>query len=230
MSKLIAFCLLMFLFAQLYAAPASFREDFARAGKNGVPQGWKTEGFKWGVPKTVCSIQKDSSDNEDKTVLQIKCDKSTGGIIFDAKAIDLTKTPVMRWRWRVLSYPVNGDGRNPKTDDQPVAVYVGMADGMVSKKSVAYRWEYLTPKGYEGMTTYAKILSVHFITLRDRTTPVGEWVTESRNVAEDFQRIYGVVPKAFALSIIGNSQYTRSNTIAEVDYIEFVPAESPAQK
>ena len=52
----------------------------------------------------------------------------------------------------------------------------------------------------------------------------------SRNVAEDFQRIYGVVPKAFALSIIGNSQYTRSNTIAEVDYIEFVPAESSAQK
>ena len=110
------------------------------------------------------------------------------------------------------------------TDDQPVSIYVGTSDGMLKKKSIAYRWENLTPQGFEGKTSYAGILTVNYITMRDHRTPNGEWVTEERNVAEDFKRVYGKVPSEFAISIIGNSQYTQSNTVAEVDFIEFLPA------
>ena len=222
--QIISFICLLIQSVLLPFAPADsvWRDDFACPGKKSLPKQWQTEGLKPGVPKTVCSI-KTVPDNSDP-VLEIKCNKSTGGIIFDATAIDLKKTPIMRWRWRVLNYPPQADGRNPKTDDQPVAIYVGMADGLIRKKSVAYRWETLTPQGYEGTTTYAKVLTVHFVTMRNHKTPVGEWVTETRNVAKDFQRVYGKIPDKFALSIIGNSQYTRSNTVAEIDYIEFVPA------
>ena len=197
------------------SANAVWSDDFSRPQKSGIPAKWKKEGSKWGVPETVCRVV--------NGVLQIKCDKSTGGIIINPR-INLKKYPVMRWRWRVLSLPVEGDGRNAKKDDQPVGIYVGTSDGMLKKKSIAYRWENLTPQGFEGKTSYAGILTVNYITMRDHRTPNGEWVTEERNVAEDFKRVYGKVPSEFAISIIGNSQYTQSNTVAEVDFIEFLPA------
>ena len=199
-------------------AGAAWCDDFDKAQRSGIPVGWKDEGSKLGVPETVCTIEAGKP-----TIMQVKCNKSTGGVI-TAPKVDLKKYPVMRWRWRVMSYPVNADGRNPKTDDQPIAIYVGMNDGLFKKKSIAYRWETLTPQGYEGKTSYAGILTVNYITMRDHNTKPGEWVIEERNVAEDFKRIYGRIPKEFALSVIGNSQYTQSNTIAEIDFIEFIPA------
>ena len=199
------------------AAGSAWCENFDHPQQSGIPVNWRPEGSKLGVPDTVCAVIDGTP-----TVMQLKCDKSTGGVI-TAPNVDLRKYPVMRWRWRVLSYPKNADGRNPKTDDQPIAVYVGMNDGFIKKKSIAYRWETLTPQGYEGKTSYAGILTVNYITMRNHTTKPGEWVTEKRNVAQDFKRIYGRIPKKFALSVIGNSQYTHSNTVAEIDFIEFLP-------
>lgn len=202
------------------SANHAWSEDFNKSESDGLPANWQEEGSKFGVPETKCKVIK-SSDGT--TVLQIKCDKSTGGVIVAPK-VNLNKTPIMRWRWRLLSYPNGADGRNPKKDDQPVGIYLGMEDGFLKKKSIAYRWEDLTPKGFEGTVTYARILTVHYITMRDNKTKAGEWVTETRNVAEDFKRVYGKVPKKFALSVIGNSQYTKSHTVAELDFIEFLPA------
>lgn len=203
--------------ASLPSPGSAWCENFDRSQQSGIPVKWKNEGAKLSVPDTVCVVVAGKP-----SVMQVKCDKSTGGVI-TAPNVDLRKYPVMRWRWRVLSYPKNADGRNPKTDDQPIAVYVGMNDGLVKKKSIAYRWETLTPQGYEGRTSYAGVLTVNYITMRNHTTKAGEWVTEERNVAKDFQRIYGRIPKRFALSVIGNSQYTHSNTVAEIDFIEFLP-------
>lgn len=199
---------------------SSWCEDFNKSESDGLPANWQDEGSKLGVPETRSQVVKHSDGT---TVLQLKCDKSTGGVIIAPK-VNLNKTPIMRWRWRVMNYPNGADGRNPKKDDQPIGIYLGMEDGFIRKKSLAYRWEDLTPKGVEGTVTYAKILSVHYITMRDNKSKAGEWITETRNVANDFKRVYGKVPKKFAVSIIGNSQYTKSNTVAEIDFIEFIPS------
>ena len=198
----------------------AWSEDFNTAEKDGLPVNWQEEGSKIGVPETKCQLVKNSDGT---TALQLKCDKSTGGIIIAPK-VNLNKTPIMRWRWRILNYPQGADGRDPKKDDQPIGIYLGMDDGFLKKKSLAYRWEDLTPKGFEGTVTYAKILTVHYITMQDNRAKAGEWITETRNIAEDFKRVYGKIPKKFAVSVIGNSQYTRSNTVAELDFIEFLPA------
>lgn len=196
------------------SANSSWSENFDHAQRSGMPAKWSKEGAKLGVPMTVCKV-KDS-------VVQVLCSKSTGGIAIAPK-VDLKKTPVMRWRWRVKQYPPEADGRNPAKDDQPVAIYIGINNGMLKKQSIAYRWETLTPIGFEGGTTYAKILSVHYIVMRNVSSGTGEWITEKRNILKDFQRVYGKTPDKFAISINGNSQYTKSNTVAEIDFIEFIP-------
>jgi len=173
---------------------------------------------------TLCTVKMDRELRA--PVLVVHADRSTGGIICNpSEKVDLAKTPIMRWRWRVLNLPKGGDGRVAAKDDQPVALYIGTNGGWFKKQSIAYRWECETPKGYTGEVSYGGgIVQVHFFTLCDKSIPVGEWRTESRNVAADFQKAYGFVPKEFALSIMGNSQYTGSNTRAEIAFIEFLPA------
>lgn len=198
--------------------------DVQPPDENGVvlPRNWRVEGGKIGVPMTVCTVKEDKLLQA--PVLVIHAARSTGGIICNPSGkVDLNKTPIMRWRWRVLNLPTGGDGRVEGKDDQPVALYLGTS-AWLKKHSIAYRWECETPKGFEGKTSYAGgIVHVHFITLCDKSVPVGEWRTESRNVAEDFRKAYGTVPREFALSVMGNSQYTKSDTKAEIAFIEFLP-------
>ena len=198
------------------SANSAWCENFDNVQSNGLPVNWQVEGKKFRVPVTQCAAK--------GSVLEVRCNQSTGGIAAEIKGVDLNKTPIMRWRWRVLSYPNQADGRVRSRDDQPVALYLAMEAGRIAKNSIAYRWEGLTPVGFHGKTKYAGILTVNFIAMRNQKTKAGEWVTETRNVAEDFKRIYGTVPTRFGISVNGNSQYTKSSSVAEIDFIEFIPA------
>lgn len=219
------------IFAQEKIAPSSsekcsWQELFKapQRSKKGMilPAKWQVEGTKHGVPVTNCSIVQDRESK--RSILRLTCNRSTGGIIVElTDKVDLKKTPILRWCWRVKNYPKGADGRFSAKDDQPLAIYLGM-DGILSKRSVAYRWEGVTPKGFEGKVDYAGgLVKVHYITMQNQDSPAGKWITETRNVAEDFKRVYGTIPKKFAISIMGNSQYTRSNTVAEVAFVEFIP-------
>ena len=184
--------------------------------------GWKLDATKFGVPKTKFYVEPEESA-EDKQVLVIDSKKATGCILYDlSDKVDLQKTPIMRWRWRVKTLPDGADGRDEDKDDQAVAIYIG-TNALLGKRSIAYRWETDTPKDYAGEVKYAGgLMRVKYFVVENKETPAGEWVTEERNVAEDFKAAYGSVPKKFAISVCGNSQYTKTDTRAEIDYIEFV--------
>lgn len=209
----------------LAAESAAWRENFADTEKKDgrlEAVGWKLDATKFGVPKTKFYVEPEESA-EDKQVLVIDSEKATGCILYDlSDKVDLQKTPIMRWRWRVKTLPDGADGRDEDKDDQAVAIYIG-TNALLGKRSIAYRWETDTPKDYAGEVKYAGgLMRVKYFVVENKETPAGEWVTEERNVAEDFKAAYGLVPKKFAISVCGNSQYTKTDTRAEIDYIEFV--------
>ena len=57
-----------------------------------------------------------------------------------------------------------------------------------------------------------KVSTVTFVVVRSGDADLGNWLTETRNVYEDFKRIYGEEPKegVGAVSISINSQNTGS--------------------
>ena len=201
-----------------------FRVDFSltetRAGRD-FPKGWEERGTKWGVPNTSFYIRKDGKT--DNGILVVESNKATGAILYEIyRYVDLTKTPIMRWRWRVQELPAGADGRDPEKDDQAISVYVGA--GTLIRKSISYRWETETPIGSSGNTTYGSgLVKVTWFCLKNKTIPKGEWVISERNVADDFKKIYGEVPTEFVVSVGGNSQYTQSRGLGEIDFIEFLP-------
>ena len=67
-------------------------------------------------------------------------------------------------------------------------------------------------------------MTVNAVCLRNSNTPIGVWVEEERDVLADFQKAFKRGIKSnYAIGISGNSQYTKSNTRVEIDYIEFHP-------
>jgi hypothetical protein len=214
---------LMTVAGETKAYKIDFSETEKFKGKD-FPKGWVLKGTKWRVPDTDFYIK--SSENSAENVLVVESDKSTGAILFDVhRHVDLKKTPIMRWRWRALKLPEGADGRDSTKDDQVLSIYLGA--GSIIRQSVAYRWETDTPVGAEGNTKYGGgLVKVAWFCLQNKTSPRGEWITMERNVAEDFKKLYGVVPAEFAISIGGNSQYTGTMGIGEVDFIEFVPEKS----
>ncbi|MDD3118919.1 MAG: DUF3047 domain-containing protein [Victivallales bacterium] len=206
-------------------AKSGYRIDFSRTEtRNGhdFPKGWAEKGTKWGVPNTRFYIRKDRKTNSH--ILVVEANKATGAILYDIyRHVNLSQTPIMRWRWRVKELPVGADGRNKDKDDQALAVYLGT--GNLIRKSIAYRWETETPIGASGNVSYGSgMIKVAWFCLQNKTVPAGEWVISQRNVAEDFKKIYGEIPQKFVVSIGGNSQYTQSRALGELDYIEFLPA------
>ena len=163
----------------------------------------------------------------DGHALLIEAKNSSGFICTLPVRVDLNKLPVMRWRWRVISnLELPKSSADP--DDQAGVIYIG--DGTrLRQHSIGYRWECNTPVGSMRTDHYRGGLStVRSTCVRNRKTPIGQWVEDERNVLEDFKKAFSRPPAdGFVLCIGANSQNSKSHTRLEIDYIEFRPAPAP---
>lgn len=196
-----------------------WKEDFSDPGSSGIPSGWQVKG-KPGTPRSVFYVKKDP--DREGSVLFAESSSSSGTLVTQAKEVDLVKTPILTWRWKVNSLPVNADGRFPESDDQAIGIYVGTGT-LLSNKSVSYRWDTDTPILTEGKAVYGMgAVKVKWFTLRNiEDTRKNEWFTETRDVLADFQNAWGIRPKKVYVSVSTNSQYTDSTSSAELDWIAF---------
>ena len=72
-------------------------------------------------------------------------------------------------------------------------------------------WDPILPVG--SIQKSQKTGTVTFMVVRSGTSELGQWLTERRNVAEDFRLIYGAdadAPRAVALSIDTNDTHAPS--------------------
>ena len=203
---------------------ASWCNDFSDAQT--LKDDWKFDGSRFLVPRTKFSIGSEPTASAGK-IMVVEANKATGVMLSAPSKVDLIKTPVMRWRWRVVN-PVMLKPGESEPDDQVIVVYFG--DGsLLKQRCVAYRWELNTPLGTDGLRKYAAgMMTVNHKTVRNHTTPPGEWVVEERNVVADYRKAFDKMPDSyFIISVGANSQYTGSDTRAEIDFIEFIPERKP---
>ena len=193
----------------------AWRQDFQT-----MPRDWRVKTKPLTPPAKFFVVTNETTTN---TCLNMTADKASAAFVTQLKDIDLNKTPILRWRWRVATYPTGADGRDPAKDDQAIGIYVNEGN-MLGQRSIAYRWETVTPVGSEGGDKYANgIIEVHWIALRCQTNSAdGLFYTEERNVAADFQRVYGYIPEKIGIGISCNSQYTKSQAEAQLEWIELV--------
>lgn len=206
----------------LLSGAAAFGEEAAgwRISFATAPKDWETQG----KPGVADAVFKSGYEDGTNRVLRMTSDKASATFKSGKLAVDLNKTPVMRWRWKAVTLPAGADGRKDELDDQAIGLYVSTG-GMFSQKSVALRWETDTPKDATGKAKYgAGVVSIFWKCVRNKDDLAGGWQIDEANVADLFKEQFGEVPSKIGLGVSCNSQYTATKAEALLDWVEFVPA------
>ena len=188
-----------------------------RVGTKGIPEGWK--GGNWGSPKYDFEVV----EVDGQQVLHLKSEGDSSTIARDIKGkVDLKETPILEWRWKVTQLPRGADARKSETDDEAGQIYVTWPrfPEAVRSRSIGYIWDTTAPVGSTFKSE--KTGTVHYVVVESGPAKLGRWITEQRNVVEDFKKIYGVEPEnPGAVSISIDSDDTRSSAEAFVGPLLF---------
>jgi hypothetical protein len=186
-------------------------------GTRGIPANWKEQ--TWGKPAYDLEIV---SDNP-QPVLHLRSKGGTSTINRDLKAsVDLNETPILEWRWKVTTLPTGGNACQQATDDQAAQVYVAWlrTPEAVRSRIIGYVWDSTAPAGT--ICKSEKTSTVNYVVLRSGSGELGKWITERRNVVEDFRKIYGEAPdKPTVLSLAIDSDDTRSSAASFIGPLVF---------
>jgi hypothetical protein len=203
---------LLLLIASFAFAADVLIEDWsqAAAGHKGIPPGWK--GQQWGSPAYDFTIVEDGG----KKVLHLKSKEEGSTISKEIKGkVNLKDTPILEWSWKMVTLPKGGNSCVKSADDQAGQVFVTWPrfPEQVRSRIIGYVWDSTRPVGTTcksektGMVTY--------IVVRSGPVEVGKWLTERRNVVEDFKKIYGEDPEnpgALSISIDSNDTHSSAES------------------
>ncbi len=195
--------------ATAWAADRVVVEDWRSypLGRRGIPGDWKEQN--WGKPAYDFEIVSDNG----QPVLHLRSKGDSSTISRDLKAsVDLKETPILEWRWKVITLPTDGNACHQSTDDEAAQVYVAWlrSPEAVRSRTIGYVWDSTAPAGT--ICKSQKTSTVTYVVLRSGSGELGKWITERRNVAEDFRKIYGEAPdNPSALSLAIDSDDTRSS-------------------
>ena len=183
-------------------------EDWTRQPLNsrGVPDTWTAHETIGGHP--VYDFVIVEVDGHRALQMRSHDDHST---IAKNVSVDLKATPWLEWDWKVVTLPDRADIRHRETSDAAAHVYVVWPRWPAALRSrlIGYIWDANLPGG--SVQKSQKTGTVTFIVVRAGKADLGKWVTERRNVREDYRMVYGEDPEdpaVIALSIDTND--TRS--------------------
>jgi hypothetical protein len=177
--------------------------DFA-AGTNsdGVPTGWQ---LKEKAGRAFVSIVNVDS----LKAVQLRSTNTSFSLQRQVNA-DLKKLPILRWKWKVTKLPEGGDFRHSKTDDQAAQLFVAFN----KRQMIVYIWDTTAPKDLVGDALAPPFMSIKVVVVRSAKEDAGKWLTESRNVYEDYRKFYGDTSRPPVVSGVRlqiNTQHTKSS-------------------
>jgi Protein of unknown function (DUF3047). len=194
-------------------------------GAKGVPLGWTRYETIGGRPAYDFTIVED----EGRRALFLKSSNEHSTIAKEIK-VNLRSTPILEWSWKVIRLPAGADIRTKETSDLTAHIYViwPRFPAMVRARLIGYVWDASAPA--QTIEKSRKTGTVHFFVLRSGPVQLNQWLTERRNVYEDYRRVFGEDPEdppAIALSIDTND--THSTAEALIGRISFTSPSGSAQ-
>jgi hypothetical protein len=188
--RIVAFASALVAAAAL-AADIVVIEDWSAApvGHKGVPPHWAKQG--WGHPAYDFTVV----EQDGQRMLHLKSAGDSSNINKDIRGmVRLAETPILEWAWKVVALPKGADARRAETDDEAAQLYVVWSrfPQAVRSEIIGYIWDTTAPAG--SIFKSKKSGTVTYVVVRSGSANLGKWVTERRNVREDFKRIYGEEP------------------------------------
>jgi hypothetical protein len=213
---------------------------FSSAAPGGpFPTGWH--------PAALPSIRKltvyELVDDAGTTVVRARGQNSSSGMVYDVN-IDVRAFPVVRWRWKVMELIPGADNTRRDGEDSPARIEFAF-DGdkpnlpfnerlfFTQVKAIAgidvpyatleYIWGSGAPEGAELINSWTS--RIRTLLVRSGPEHLGQWLSEERNLYEDFKRIFGEEPGMLThVGIYTDSDATNASAEGYYGDIEFVPS------
>jgi Protein of unknown function (DUF3047) len=194
---------LVFCALSVAAADRQIVGDFSNgANAKGVPQGWELKeksgraNLALVKQEGIHAVQLRSADTSFSLQRQIQ--------------VNVQQYPVLTWKWKVDKLPAGGDFRRTKTDDQAAQLFVAFS----RTQAIVYIWDSSAPEGLMADAPSPPFISIKAVVVRSGPSKTGQWITEERNVYEDYRTLFGAStksPVASGLRLQINTQHTRSS-------------------
>lgn len=213
---------------------------FSQAGERvGLPAGWKPLTFK-NVPKpTQYGLVKDG----ETLVVKAVSEAAASGLIREIR-IDPNEYPIVQWRWKVANVLQKGDVTKKSGDDYPARLYITFEydperAGLFEKakyqaakaifgpdvpfRALNYIWESKAAKGSIIPNPYTDWTMM--VVVESGTARLNQWITEERNLAEDFRRAFNEPPLMISgVAIMTDTDNTKEQATAYYGDILFKKA------
>ena len=187
--------------------------SFSKATSDAVlPTGWEPLYFSRDVRKSEYSLV------EDNGVLVVRAEsKASASAMFYPLKIDLNKTPIVQWRWKIGNILKKGDATRKDGDDYAARLYIIFgynASRLSWFEKLEYETYYLINERYPPLAAlnylWANKLPVdslvpniyseraQMFVVRSGDGEIGEWVMQERNIHEDYLKAFGEQPPAIS--------------------------------
>ena len=173
---------LFFFGLSVYGAPDSITiDDFAK----GVNSDWKEEKIEG---RTKYCIVMDG----EKKCLRAESDDSNSALYYNIE-YNVKDYPFIEWQWKIDHVLKKGNAKTKEGCDCPARIYIVFKSGFLWRsKTLGYFWASSIPKGEIIKHPYNK--NGRMIAVESGDEKAGEWITEKRNLLEDFKLAFGEDP------------------------------------
>jgi hypothetical protein len=180
--------LIFSLTESLCATAGSIQVPIGQFSANSIEQ-WEAKQFKGQTAYQLSKL-------EDAIALKADSKHSASGLV-KKQMVDLTRTPILNWRWRIENRLAKRDEQSKAGDDYAARVYVIISGGLAfwRTKAINYVWASSSPQGKIWPNAYAGDHAM-MIALRSEQDKTGVWQSEKRNVLADIRQFYGDKIKA----------------------------------
>jgi hypothetical protein len=172
--------------------------DFS-ATQETVPKGWE-------LTVNAGEAQLHLVQNDGKQALRMRSDQASFALQKKVQ-VSLQKSPFLVWDWKVTELPKGGDFRHGGSDDQAAQVIIAFS----SSRFLSYIWDSTAPKGMIAAASAPLFKKIFAVVMQSGTPGLGTWITERRNLIDDYKQAYGEEPEVIeGIRIQINSQHTES--------------------
>lgn len=186
-------------------------DDFER----GRSERWEERRFQGQTEYTVIA-------DDDGRVLRAESRNAASGLVYELK-FDPRVHQVLTWRWKVENLVKGSDPTRKAGDDYPARVYVVFPHWFPPRtKSLNYIWATDFPEGEHIRNPFFG--NAVMIAVQSGGQNVGRWVTERRNLVDDYRMVFGEdPPQAGAVAIMTDTDQTGETAVAYYDDIRLEP-------
>lgn len=128
-------------------------------------------------------------ETDGSTIIRARCD-GTASALYKYMKVDLIKTPMLRWSWRIEGIHAGLDDVSKTGDDYAARVYVIFKGKMPwDVKAINYVWANSMKEGSSWPNAFTS--KSIMVAQKSGAPKNGEiWVEETRNVREDFMKYF----------------------------------------